>query len=178
MDPKQTNPDSQTSPVSAPTQPSPVPVMDIKPASSAPVLAAAPAEQLLVPVAAEPARDENDIPEDQAVNQTSSISDSSTQVNPQPLAAKPAASSHHVPVLAIAVAGVMAVCFAIFAVLAYQQSDKPTTSSNNESNTSTQPATSPSDVDTAVEDIDAAMNNANDVSDYDAAEINDTSLGL
>ncbi len=178
MDPNQTNSDTQSSPAAASTQPSAMPVMDIKPVSPSPALAPAPTEQSSVPVAAEPARDENDVPEDQAVAQSVPNSDTLAQDNPQSLAARPAASSHHVPVLAIAVAGIMAICFAVFAVLAYQQSDNPNAGSNNETNASTQPATSPSDVDAAVEELDTTMNSANDVSDYEAGEINDSSLGL
>lgn len=91
-----------------------------------------------------------------------------------------APKKHGAPVLVIVIALVVAAVLAVFTVLAFTQQDKNTAKKQPANGTAQQSpqAVTPGTVDETSDEVDAAINELDDLADFPEDELSNTSLGL
>ena len=101
-----------------------------------------------------------------------------------PLSAAPTAATakHKSPKLVIIIAVLVGVLLAVIAVIGYKNTDKQASTGTNQQSsqqsTATQETVTASDVDSTEKDIDSALSETNDATDFDTTSLSDESLSL
>ena len=167
------------------TAPPPTPVMDIQPAPkppeqpSAPV-AETPAAEAIVPETAVPQAVEAPSPTAPPAAPAPDPAPVTDEAAPaEPLAAKPIANHHTVPIGAILVAVFVAIALGVVSVIAYQSSNKQSeTKAPAQQSTTQTPAVTGSDVDATSKAVDDSLGQVDETTEFDTNSLSDTVLDL
>lgn len=172
------NQSSQQNSGQTPQDPGTAPILDVQPPKQENVVAPPPAQdqpanESQVPVSTDVAKSTSDSVENTTAETT-------VAPNPVHRPELTASQKHKTPVLIIVIAILIAAALAVFTILAFTQQDKTTVKQQPANGTAQQSAESvtPESVDQTAGEVDSALNDLDAASDFPENELSDSNLGL